>query len=290
MILVPYLSPRVLAWLESEGISGIDACGNGVITVAGRLLVYRTGKRNEYPDSAPIKNVFRGDASLVTRALVRIPKEAYYKRVSDIRDQILAYGGKVALSTVSKVLKRLEEDLLIERSRGRIRWLQGDELLDRLAQNYEPPRLSRRIRGKCRLMIEEMSRRLSAMERRYEVRIAATGLTSVSRYAVMAKEEKLSVYCSDASVLFTELRLFDPDVFEATDLFANLELLETRTQYAFFDPQRDEDGFPWASPVQTYLELMSGGKREQETAQQVADAIVPLMTDWNKHARWAVDT
>ncbi|MCH7592837.1 MAG: hypothetical protein IH989_08670 [Planctomycetes bacterium] len=284
MLLVPYLSPDRLREIESKGLSGIDACGNGVITVRGRLLVYRTGMRNKYPDSKPIKNVYRGDASLVPRALVRIPRSAFYERVSAVRDQIIAYGGSIALSTVSKALKRLEEELLIERRRGRIRWLQGDELLARLAQNYEPPKPSRPpVKAKCRLPLEAIKQRLVEIERQSRIRIAATGLASVSRYAVMAREQTLAVYCSEADRIFN--RFGKPGEIELTEFFANLELFETQTQFAYFDIRRDQDGFAWASPVQTYLELMSGDKRERETAEQ----IVPDLTDWNRYAEWARD-
>ena len=56
--------------LEREGVSGLDLCGNGVVTVPGEWLVYRTGKPNLYPQSFPIKNVFRGASSLVARVFL----------------------------------------------------------------------------------------------------------------------------------------------------------------------------------------------------------------------------
>lgn len=52
------------------------------------------------------------------------------------------------------------------------------------------------------------------------------------------------------------------------DRFPNLELLETETQSVYFDA-RDENGFVWTSPVQTYLELAAGDKRNRDTAEQV---------------------
>ena len=52
---------------------------------------------------------------------------------------------------------------------------------------------------------------------------------------------------------------------EETSRFANIELLETDENFVYFDARDDLV----ASPVQTYLELMQGGKREQETAEQL---------------------
>jgi hypothetical protein len=54
--------------------------------------------------------------------------------------------GRGTLPTVSKMCKRLEDDLIIERKRGgatRLRLIQPEKLLDRLAANYAPPRASK---------------------------------------------------------------------------------------------------------------------------------------------------
>jgi hypothetical protein len=53
-----------------------------------------------------------------------------------------------------------------------------------------------------------------------------------------------------------------------SDRFPNLELIETEDETVYFDA-RQKDNFWWASPVQVYLELMTGDKRDQETAEQV---------------------
>ncbi|MBW1691239.1 MAG: hypothetical protein JRI71_10070 [Deltaproteobacteria bacterium] len=58
-----------------------------------------------------------------------------------------------------------------------------------------------------------------------------------------------------------------------TDRFPNLELVETGDETVYFDA-RQEGGFWWASPVQVYLELMAGDKRDQETAEQVKSYIM----------------
>ena len=57
---------------------------------------------------------------------------------------------------------------------------------------------------------------------------------------------------------------------EENSRFPNVELLETDEDFVYFDA-RDNLA---ASPVQTYLELMQGDKREQETAEQLRKAIL----------------
>ena len=88
----------------------------------------------------------------------------------------------------------------------------------------------------------------------------ATALT------VMAREPIQSFYCSNLEGLLKQL---DPDL-EETSRFPNIEFLETDEDFVYFDT-RDNLA---ASPVQTYLELMQGDKREQETAEQLRKTIL----------------
>ncbi len=48
---------------------------------------------------------------------------------------------------------------------------------------------------------------------------------------------------------------------------------ETQDETVYFDIRRD-NGALRASPIQTYLELMSGDKRDRESAAKVADGVL----------------
>jgi hypothetical protein len=97
--------------------------------------------------------------------------------------------------------------------------------------------------------------------------IVVTGTSSVGQYAVMQRGEMLCVYCPRLGPSLQQMGS-RPD-----DRFPNLELIETEDDRVYFD-SREERGFCWASPVQAYLELMAGDKRDQETAVQVRDRIL----------------
>ena len=75
-----------------------------------------------------------------------------------------------------------------------------------------------------------------------------------------------SLYCSNLESL---LKRLGTDL-EETSRFPNIELLETDEDFVYFDARDDLA----ASPVQTYLELMQGDKREQETAEQLRKTIL----------------
>ncbi|MEX0714425.1 MAG: hypothetical protein WD278_18965 [Pirellulales bacterium] len=269
LILVPYLADERLLLLEAQGVSGIDLCGNGVVVVPGELLVLRTGFPNRFRWEGTIKNVYRKNSSVVARAFLLVPE---FGSVKEALEEIRTRGGEVTLATVSKVCTSLEAGLVIERGRGeppaarRLRLLQPEKLLDLLAENYSSPNVSRTLLGKSGLQPEQLRNRLAGWEKETGEKVVLTGASSVEAYAVMAREPVQSLYCTDID---GAVRSLGGDLRE-TDRFANLALLETRDDFVYFDRR---PGLV-ASPIQTYLELAAGEKRERETAEQVRGLIL----------------
>lgn len=266
MLMTPFLSPEQLSELEQREVSGIDLCGNGVVIVPGELCAFRTGQPNRYPQSGPIKNIYRGRSSLVPRVFLTRPE---YGEVNEVKREIEARNGKIAISTISKALATLTEDLLIKRENGSVSLLQGDALLDKLAANYVAPRTTRRFIGRWEGEPEEFLPELFDEAGRAGIRAIVSGASSVGQYAVMAREKTVQVYCGSIEAM---VRIVG-DVIQETSRFSNLELIETDDDYVYFDA-RSETGIRYACPVQTYLELMAGDKRERETAEQVKEAIL----------------
>ncbi|HVS38881.1 MAG TPA: hypothetical protein VMS17_25210 [Gemmataceae bacterium] len=272
MVLVPYLPEERLDQLEREGVSGLDLCGNGVVAVPGEWLVRRAGKPNLYRQSFPIKNIFRGTSSLVARVFLIQPT---YGAVSEIREKVEELGTAVTLSTASKVLARLEEELIVGRQTGEIRLLQPEKLLQRLVENYRPPEVTQRFVGKT---ITNGGPEVLLMEPRPDwlpedrVSRVLTGASSIRRlYAELPREPMLSFYCRDLAALVGRLQR-DGDVREQ-ERFPDLELLETNDDTVYFG-RCVVGGVPYASTVQTYVELATGGKREQEMAEKVKTLIL----------------
>ena len=267
LLLMPYLNERQLNELVERQISGIDFCGNGAVVVPDQLFVFRSGKPNLFPASAAIKNVYRKDSAIVPRALLACP---VFETVNSVEAFILLRGGRipgVSLSTVSKVLKVLEEDLIISRENSQIRLIQPEKLLDKLTANFTPPSIRRFLVGKSPYDLETLMRLLLVNSSNHQVWLTGTGVGSVNHYAVMARENFLSVYCTDQYRLLTGVE------FQETNRFPNLEVIETIDKSVYFD-SRTVKGFEWASPVQTYLELMASDQRSQDTASQVKEMIL----------------
>ena len=271
LLFVPFLSERQLQELEQEKISGIDLCGNGVVVVPDMFAVFRSGEKNRFTSSAPIKNIYRKNSSMVGRVFLLC---SGYKTVQDVcteinrRNLLVDRWDKKAmsLSTVSKALKTLDEDLIIARE-DNIHLLQPDKLLQKLSENYTPQNIKERIRLKVPEEIGTIRDFLRKESQELGLPLVASGTSSVGKYAVMQRVELLSVYCPQIDILMERISG------NQYDRFPNLELVETEDETVYFDARQEED-FWWASPVQVYLELMAGDKRDQKTAEQVKSYIM----------------
>ena len=273
MIIVPYLNEEFLRELERESISGVDLCGNGIVVAPGKFSVYRTGNPNRFPSSAPIKNIYRRNSSMVGRLFLVQPR---FDLVTEILDEInrrnpLANWERkpTSLSTISKALKGLEGDMIIGREGSTARLLQAEMLLNKLVENYTRPRIVNVINWKIPTPSSGLLTINDALSDAFksETPAVVAGASSVSVYAVMGTAGPISIYCPNPEGW---LRLVPGS---RTDRFSSISVMQTEDALVYFDARR-EKGTVWASPIQTYLELMVGDKRDQETALQIKDLIL----------------
>ena len=198
-----------------------------------------------------------------------------FNQVSEVLDEVNQrnhFAGwarrPMSLSTISKALKGLEQDLIVAREGAAARLLQAEKLLDNLVENYTAPKVEDVVNWRLPTFLGEEERK-EVLVGAFSSKIPAvlTGAASVSRYAVMQAGETLSIYCPDPKGWLSKL----PGT--PADRFPTLSIIQTEDAPVYFDARQDE-GLVWASPLQTYLELMAGDKRDQETALQVKELIV----------------
>ena len=262
LLIAPYLNEVSLMKLADQNISGIDLSGNGLVIVPGKLFVYRFGEKNKFPSSAPIKNVFRGVSSIVSRVLFTKPE---FENATEILDEITERSGKTSLATVSKVLKTLEEDLIISR-KDKIRLIDAKLLLKNLRENYRKPSVDKRIIGK----VENLDDTLIKMSDNAEEKDLLFAVNEPQRYSIMPSGNPVArVYTQNINETLTEVD------FSEQERFSNIEIIETQDQTVYFDRRYELGvGCYFTSPLQVYLELANSGKREKETAEQLEEGLL----------------
>jgi hypothetical protein len=261
MVLVPHISKETAERLQEEEVSGLDFSGN-VVVIAGDWLVLRTEHPNRFPSSQPLKNVYEGKSALVGRVLLSRPT---YDMVKEVRQEIERRGGSISMGTVSKVLKVLEGDLIVQKDGG-VRLIQPGRLLDRLASHYEGPTVGRRRTGKASLAGSFYD---ALLEEAAHAGVRVAGRSEALYVIAPTSEERTFIYVSRLG------NWLDALPFQETERFANVEFAETDDEGVFFDTQ-ERDGFPWCSKLQIYLELVQGGKRERDAATQLRDDLLNL--------------
>lgn len=260
LVVVPYLSPKALEQLEKmDGVSAVDLCGNGLVRAPGTFLVYRSGKPNLFRESTRLEGAYRGTSSLVARALV---SQRRFATASELRAFIERHGGSITLGTVSKALARLAEDLTIERDGRGVRVIQPEKLLEQLREGYRAPRVRARWLGKVALTEPELHERLLLTARDASARLVLSGTSSARFYTPVAMEPVSVFYCSTTPE--TLLRAAHIDAVPGR-AFPNLELVQTVDESVYFDAQA-KGGRILSSPLQTWLELVTGDKRANEAS------------------------
>jgi hypothetical protein len=260
MVAAPYLSADAIRQLTRENISGVDLAGNYVIIVPGSWFVVNTGQPNSFPANQPIKEIYSGTSSLVGRVLLSRPE---YPQAKDVTEEIARRGGRITKGTVSKVLSALEDDLIISRTPA-IKLLQPEELLRKLALNYRRPKPEHRILGRVQSLQEFLQALKTAAK--------AEGIDVIGRdeslYVVSPTSDRTKkIYISKNSHSIDDIGL------TKDDRFPNVEISIIRGQAPYFDPV-EHDGFPWCSPLQIYLELVTGDAREQTLANEIGRSIL----------------
>ena len=259
LLVVPFLTKTIVELLEKEGMSGLDLNGNYLIQTTDMVAI-RLDRDNEFTESQSIKKIYSGSSSLVGRLFLTEKKR--FKSVSEVCAAILKLGGSLSLSAVSKVLKGLEDDLIIDKGAKGISLLQPAKLLQNLQEGYRAPKVVATMKLKVPVpgaqTIQNFGQVMPAL-----ARWVLAGESSAERYAVTTTGETATVYMTD----------FGPLAQYENERFFNVILRKTLDSFPYFDA-REQTGLKWSSPVQCYLELSKLDKREQEIAATVREAIL----------------
>lgn len=286
MIVVPYLSEERLAELEQARVSGIDLCGNGIVTIPGRVLVYRTGNENRYPASRPVSNPYQGKSGIVGRVFlsfehsVVLGEEEEWRQtgrkttaLGEVRNAVVNGGIDISLSQVSKTVSALVDERILGSQGRSIYLLDPDLLLNRLASAWTRPpkeRIYLKLPG-GRSSLSRLIWDVNGTDSNRKFKWAITGESSVAHHLAFAQGGPLQVAVTNLRKAKEWLQGEE----ESIPSFADVALLESDEPGYYFDNDVDESGLRWAGVLQTWIELANGDGRQKDAAREILNLIIP---------------
>jgi hypothetical protein len=257
-LVVPYLNEKIVDRLRTNTLCGLDLNGNYFIATP-EFVAIRLDRENQYKESAYIKAIYSRNSSIVGRYLLR---QSYnYNKVSDIYEGIKKLDGNISLSTVSKVLTGLEEQLIISKENNKIKLLQPSKLLKNLKENYIGPSLQRNIKVKLPDELIQAKRILSDL---LGTNWIWTGESCAEFYTTTTPSNSFTVFSKGRNKPSTS----DEDV-KMRFYNYTIYIVRSEDEYVFFDSSDYK-----ASKIQAYLELSQLDKREKEIAQDIEKEIL----------------
>ena len=268
LLVVPYMGTEQTKMLQQEGISWIDLSGNMVIKVGGNIYIERTGNKNRFPDTSPIKKIFEGTSSLVSRALLL--KKEPFRSLFEVVNFINERGGNITLSTVSKVMSALEEGLLITKTEAGISVTNREKLLDSVLEGYID--YTRRNKSVTyTFAIPGRSSIFSNFFSEEKVDYAVCGF-SAAQLKNLATTNRTTVFIKSINEARKAFERNNVNIKPDTE-FGQLDLIETRNPCVWFNVQGKPD-YSIVDDIELYLEMMIDTPRGPKVAEMLKERIL----------------
>ena len=272
VIVAPYISKSQAKILADEGISWIDLSGNMVVQAPNQLYVERTGKPNKFPDIAPIKKIFQGVSSLVSRALLLKPDG--FSSLYEVADFINSRNANITVSTVSKVLKSLEQELLVDKSKSLISARDSEKLLERLTEDYISS-TKRKVRKTYRFATDSTQKLFYTFFER-PIDCVACGFYA-AKLKGLAVTDLVTIFVKDIeqvrkAVVYNWIAI-TPDA-----EFGNISITETNDPGVWFNTRLLRYNAV-VDDIELYLEMMADTPRGPKIAKLLKGRILKVDTD-----------
>jgi hypothetical protein len=253
-LVVPYMTPAGARTAHARGLNWIDLSGNAWIR-AKQLFVSREGRPNAFPARGRPASAFAPVSARVARELLADP--ARWWRQKDLAARTGLDDGRI-----SKIVRRLDDDLLLERQGPELRPANPDLLLDAWTDAYRFDRHDI-VLGHASGGGMELARTLSEQLESLGISHALTGLPAAWMLDRFASFRLATIYVEG-----------DPrDVVERLELRpsprgANVQLVGPDDPGVVAGLQEIE-GLPVVAPTQAYLDLLALPERAREAAQHL---------------------
>ncbi len=254
VLVVPFMTVAGANVASERNLNWIDLAGNARLR-QGDLYVWVEGRPNRFPRRGRPSTPFAPKSARISRTLLSEPWRWW-------RQMDLAAVTKLDDGQVSRIVRRLDDDELLDRGDGRLRPRDPDVLLDAWADDYRFDRhdvVTGHMSGTGMQLTSELHRRLTEAN----VDHAFTGLPAAWAFDRHARFRLCSVYVEgDPRDAATAVGL------RRNEKGANVQLIGPDDPGVFQD-RRQAAGYPCVSPLQVYLDLRHLPERAAEAAQQL---------------------
>lgn len=256
VLVVPYMTPAGAEAAAKYDLNWVDLSGNAHIRDEA-LYISREGRPNAFPQRGRPASPFAPKSARVARALLLDPTRWWRQR-----DLVSVTG--LDDGRVSRLVRRLDDERLLERRGDELRPLNPRLMLDAWADDYRFRRHDAVI-GHVSGDGIELARALSDRLDEHAIGHAFTGLPAAWLIDPFARFRLVSVYV-------------DGDPRHAADLLAmrrnergaNVQIIAPDDEGVMAGGRRIDD-MPIVSPVQVYLDLRNLPERAAEAADHLRD-------------------
>jgi hypothetical protein len=246
----------------AAGTSWFDLSGNAHIVAPG-LRVIIEGKPNQFARRGRPSSAFAPKSARIARRLLIDPHRSF-------RQQELARETGLDDGFTSKIVRRLEEDGLVERDQSGALHVQNPNLmLDAWAEVYAFEKHAI-VRGHVTARSgEDLLRRLADALGRDKVRHAATGLGAAWLHTEFAGFRLVTFFVASRP----DDGLLERVGFREESRGANVWLV-IPDDVGVFDGAGDEQGISCVHPVQAYIDLLAQPERATEAAAELRSRLL----------------
>lgn len=268
-LVCPAISQQTQRLCFERNVDFIDLAGNVFITVPGKLLLQRVGLESRQEISPSFyRNPFSGKSSRVLRVLLQKPKawtltELSEELASESRRSQCGLSFDVSFSLASRVLRSLEEELLVTRRNSTILVPEPRRLLTRWAQEYKE-RYKWYLRRSFKIS-NPFGPDLQSVRRGVDRLIkpqcyAFTGAAAASVAAPFVDVDPIDLFVSDeAGAEYLRASI------SGTSIGPDLRVIYAYDAGVFIYSTLKE-GIPLVSDIQSYLDLFARGGRDLKQA------------------------
>jgi hypothetical protein len=254
LLVVPFMSSAGAQAADREQLNWIDLSGNGRVRAAD-LYLWIQGRPNELRTKGRPPSPFAPKSARITRTLLLEPEHWW-------RQKNLVHATGLDDGNVSRVVRRLEDEMLLERHGLEVRPRDPAVLLDAWAQEYRFDRhdiLTGHLSGSGIELSSKIAKQLHGLG----VHHAFTGLAAAWALDAFAQFRLSTVYIdTDPHDIAEELCM------RLDTRGANVQIVRPNDSGVFAE-EADCSGIRCVSPVQVYLDLLHLPERSNEAAEHV---------------------